>query len=65
MKGFDDVHQGLADHQGDFSAKYYNGLYTIVLGKGKGKSLEGKLQVSYCTSSKEIHKKSWLANIFS
>ena len=23
------------------NAKYYNGLYTIVLGEGKGKSLEG------------------------
>lgn len=42
-----------------------NGLYTIVLGEGKGKTLEGKLQVSYCTSSKEIHKKSWLASMFS
>lgn len=42
-----------------------NGLYTIVLGEGKGKTLEGKLQVSYCTSSKEIHKKSWIAsNVF-
>ena len=45
--------------------KYYNGLYTIVLGEGKGKSLEGKLQVSYCTSSKEIKKKSWLIKMFS
>lgn len=44
---------------------YYNGLYTIVLGEGKGKSLEGKLQVSYCTSSKEIKKKSWLIKMFS
>ena len=49
----------------DFNAKYYNGLYTIVLGEGKGKSLEGKLQVSYCTSSKEIKKKSWLIKMFS
>ena len=55
----------LADHQDDFNAKYYNGLYTIVLGEGKGKSLEGKLQVSYCTSSKEIKKKSWLIKMFS
>ena len=39
--------------------------YTIVLGEGKGKSLEGKLQVSYCTSSKEIKKKSWLIKMFS
>ena len=59
------VHQVLADHQKAFNAKYYNGLYTIVLGEGKGKTLEGKLQVSYCTSSKEIHKKSWLASMFS
>ena len=48
-----------------FNAKYYNGFYTIVLGEGKGKSLEGKLQVSYCTSSKEIKKKSWLIKMFS
>ena len=65
VKGVDDVHQVLADHQKAFNAKYYNGLYTIVLGEGKGKTLEGKLQVSYCTSSKEIHKKSWLASMFS
>ena len=65
VKGVDDVYQVLADHQDDFNAKYYNGLYTIVLGEGKGKSLEGKLQVSYCTSSKEIKKKSWLIQMFS
>lgn len=65
VKGVDDVHQVLTDHQRAFNAKYYNGLYTIVLGEGKGKTLEGKLQVSYCTSSKEIHKKSWLASMFS
>ena len=65
VKGADDVYQVLADHQDDFNAKYYNGLYTIVLGEGKGKSLEGKLQVSYCTSSKEIKKKSWLIKMFS
>ena len=60
VKGVDDVYQVLADHQDD-----YNGFYTIVLGEGKGKSLEGKLQVSYCTSSKEIKKKSWLIKMFS
>lgn len=65
VKGVDDVYQVLADHQDDFNAKYYNGFYTIVLGEGKGKSLEGKLQVSYCTSSKEIKKKSWLIKMFS
>ena len=36
-----------------------------VLADHKGKSLEGKLQVSYCTSSKEIKKKSWLIKMFS
>lgn len=65
VKGVDDVYQVLADHQKDFNAHYYNGLYTITLGKGKGKSLEGKLQVSYCSSSKDIHKKSWLVSLFS
>ena len=33
---------------------YKNGVYTIVLGKGEGRSITGKLQVSYCTISKEI-----------
>lgn len=65
VKGVDDIYQVLADHEKDFNGKYYNGLYTIVLGNGKGKSLEGKLQVSYCTTSKEIKKKSWLVSIFS
>ncbi|MFQ9073807.1 MAG: hypothetical protein ACLR43_14650 [Faecalibacillus faecis] len=35
VKGVDDVHQVLADHQKAFNAKYYNGLYTIVLGEVK------------------------------
>ena len=70
VKGVDDVYQvdfiiSYGKFQDDFNAKYYNGLYTIVLGEGKGKSLEGKLQVSYCTSSKDIHKKSWLVSLFS
>lgn len=65
VKGVDDIYQVLADHEKDYNAKYYNGLYTIILGKGKGKTLEGKLQVSYCTTSKEIKKKSWLVSIFS
>ena len=65
VKGVDDIYQVLADHEKDYNAKYYNGLYTIVLGKGKGKTLEGKLQVSYCTTSKEIKKNSWIVSIFS
>lgn len=65
VKGVDDIYQVLADHEKDYNAKYYNGLYTIILGKGKGKTLEGKLQVSYCTTSKEIKKKSWLVSMFS
>ena len=65
IKGVDDIDQVLSDHQRDYHAKYYNGEYLVVLGKGQGKSLEGKLQASYCTSSKEIKKKSLLKSFFS
>ena len=58
-KGVDDIDQVLADHQNDYDASYYN------LGKGKGKTLTGELKVSYCTSSKEIKKKSFFAELFS
>ena len=58
IKGVDDIDQVLADHQKDYEASYYNG-------KGKGKSLTGTLKASYCTSSKEIKKKSFFAELFS
>ena len=45
--------------------KNENGEYKIILGKGKGKTLTGTLKASYCTSSKEIKKKSFLAELFS
>lgn len=64
IKSVDDVDQALADHQKDYQAKYYNGEYTIVLGAGKGKELTGTLKASYCVSSKEIKKKSFLQNYF-
>lgn len=64
-KGVDDLDQALADHTKVYDADYYNGEYTITLGKGKGKSITGKLQTSYCTSGKEIEKKSWLGELFS
>ena len=63
IKGVDDIDQVLADHQKDYQAKYYNGEYKIILGKGK--TLTGTLKASYCTSSKEIKKKSFLAELFS
>lgn len=65
IKGVDDIDQVLADHQKDYHAEYYNGEYKVVLGKGKGKELTGTLKASYCTSSKEIKKKSFLAELFS
>ena len=65
IKSVDDIDQVLGDHQSDYHAKYYNGEYRVVLGKGQGKSLEGKLQASYCMSSKEIKKKSLLKSFFS
>lgn len=63
-KGVDDVDQALADHQKKYQAKYYNGEYLIILGKGKGKELTGTLKTSYCVSSKEIKKKSFLVELF-
>lgn len=65
VKSVDDVDQVLADHQDNYQAKYYNGEYTIILGNGKGKKLTGTLKTSYCASSKEIKKKSFLAELFS
>ena len=63
IKGVDDIDQVLADHQKDYEASYYNGEYKIIIGKGK--SLTGTLKASYCTSSKEIKKKSFFAELFS
>ena len=65
VKSVDDVDQALADHQKNYNAKYYNGEYKIVLGEGKGKKLTGALKTSYCVTSKEIKKKSFLAELFS
>ena len=65
VKSVDDVDQVLADHTTNYNAEYYNGEYTITLGDGKGKEITGKLQTSYCTSGKEIEKKSWLEELFS
>ena len=64
-KGVDDVDQVLIDHEDTFHGQYKNGVYTIVLGKGEGRSITGKLQVSYCTTSKEINKKSFIQSLFS
>lgn len=58
VKGVDDKDQVLADHQKDYQAKYQQGVYQIILGKGKGKELTGELKVNYCESTKDIQKKS-------
>ena len=65
VKGVDDKYQALADHQYVYDATYNNGVYKIVLGKGKGKELKGELRVSYCDSVKQIKKKSLFFEIFS
>lgn len=59
-KGVDDKDQVLADHQSDYDAVYKQGVYTIVLGEGKGKSLNGDIKVNYCESTKDIETKSFL-----
>lgn len=65
VKGVDDVYQVLKDHEKVYDATYQNGTYQIILGNGKGRQISGKLQVSYCASSKDIKKKSLFASLFS
>lgn len=60
IKSVDDVDQALADHQKDYQASFKQGIYKIVIGKGKGKTLEGELKVNYCESTKDIKTKSLL-----
>ena len=60
VKGIDDTYQALQDHTEKYHATFSNGEFVIKLGEGKGKELTGRLQVSYCASSKDIKKKSWL-----
>ncbi len=59
-EGVTNKDQVLADHQKEYNAVYYQGVYTVQLGSGEGKSLEGELKVNYCESSTEIQKKSFL-----
>ena len=60
VKGVDNKDQVLADHQSDYQATYKQGVYKIVLGKGKGKSLSGEMKVNYCESTEDIETKSFL-----
>lgn len=60
VKGVDNKDQVLADHQSDYHATYKQGVYMIVLGDGKGKSLSGELKVNYCDSTEDIETKSLL-----
>ncbi|MEG0366940.1 MAG: hypothetical protein RR585_08910 [Coprobacillus sp.] len=57
-EGVDDKDQVLADHQSEYDATYKQGVYKIVLGSGKGKSLNGEIKVNYCDSTKDIKTKS-------
>jgi len=60
VKGVKDKDQVLADHTNEYHATYKQGVYKIVLGEGKGKSLKGDLKVNYCESTKDIETKSFL-----
>ena len=64
VKGVDNKYQALADHTHVYNAVYNNGIYKVVLGEGKGKTLEGELKVSYCESTKHIKKRSLLFEFF-
>lgn len=60
VKGVDNKDQALADHQSHYHATYQQGVYQIILGQGKGKSLSGELKVNYCESTEDIETKSLL-----
>lgn len=60
VKGVNNKDQVLADHQLDYHATYKQGIYCIVLGDGKGKTLSGELKVNYCESTQDIETKSFL-----
>ncbi len=63
-KGVDDPFIVLADHEDNYNATYQNGVYTIVLGQGNGKEITGSMQTSYCSTSEDIEKKSWILGLF-
>ena len=58
VKGVDNPDQALADHQDDYHATFKQGVYTIILGDGLGKSLTGDLKVNYCETTKDLKTKS-------
>ncbi len=58
VKGVDNPNQALADHQDDYHATFKQGVYTIILGDGLGKSLTGDLKVNYCETTKDLKSKS-------
>ena len=58
VKGVDNPDQALADHQDDYHATFKQGVYTIILGDGLGKSLTGDLKVNYCETTKDLKSKS-------
>ncbi|WP_050636940.1 hypothetical protein [Candidatus Stoquefichus sp. SB1] len=60
VKGVDNKDQVLADHQSDYHATFKQGVYKIILGEGKGKTLSGELKVNYCESTEDIETKSFL-----
>lgn len=60
VKGVDNKDQVLADHQYVYNANYKQGVYEIIIGKGKGKTLTGDLKVNYCESTQDIETKSLL-----
>lgn len=60
VKGVDNKDQVLADHQSDYQATFKQGVYKIILGEGKGKTLSGELKVNYCESTEDIETKSFL-----
>ena len=58
VKGVDNPDQALTDHQDDYHATFKQGVYTIILGDGLGKSLTGDLKVNYCETTKDLKTKS-------
>lgn len=64
VKGVDNIKVVLYDHRDEYNAVMEDDVYTIYIGEGKGHSIEGELKTNYCSSSKEIKKRSFIFELF-
>lgn len=58
VKGVDNKKQVLIDHLDEYNAVIKDNEYVVCIGEGKGRYLSGELKTNYCSSSKDIKKRS-------